>query len=361
MRNLSVFIGVIMLTNALPLVAGQHSYTARDLALAGAFSAQVNDSSSVFVNPAGIAPAYRNDTPIHEVTFSTGRAELSGTTTNDDSTHYNLIYAYTGTEFGLGLAINENDNLFLESANGLASQNISVEEVVATLAYQANSWLKLGATARSLRAETVEVVGAKEDSSKPNYKLGAQIYPWDYNNGGYLFSLKLAATHQTAGEAKPFNLQNAENQNTVVTLLPKSNTVSASFELLSASNEARNSFSISLNIETERREYPEDNNFLVASSNSNAANNLATELRRDAASIEVLKNSENVSYAFRVGMGQIEDPSNSAWSQQQLGFGIGLVYGFVVFDIGYRVSETARENMPDTKEDNVLGTLSFLF
>lgn len=358
-RKLLLSTAATCLTASAAVQAGSIAHVStsvRQMAMGGAFIAQVDEASSISINPAGVAPA-RGTAQISKEFLFYGMKRENSFSETDDSADEILGFFWTkksgNSGFGIGLydsSVGQVSYLDNSSTRNINTATLSGFDLAFSYAYSPIDELKVGTTLKAtFFGEPESADGKEHEESEYSFKLGAQYQVFD----GYLdiantstnLALSIGAIYQPEIQLSPFSSSPRH--------LLSDQDITATPETIGVGSHVRFgwisealTFRLHLNADYETSLYSDMAELIV---NPSTKGNV--ELVRAMFGSELLITGLGASntYALRAGVADQTGNIHQVLDETVRSFGLGVVGESISMNLAYEVVEPAVEGSLNRK------------
>lgn len=330
----------------------------KQMGMAGAGSAQINDSSAMSVNPAGMAVNGDMDVGTGDFFISTGEAAaLTELQTAEDAEAFALFWAKRHQSWSAGLGLYDTaamniDYVELSGADSVyKSTHLSAYDMTVYLALSVSDRFKLGGTLKmaSVSTDYKDAGGNKLDDEVWSTRLGAKYIvfnqPLDFSTSSMLFLWQFGAAYEAGSSFKPFTvLKTHPLKNREVMVVPEHILLGSNMRFGWILEHA--SFVLNLNADASKETYENMSDLLIPSEQI-TMNRADVEITKTMLGAECLLKGASpgaLTYALRAGIAQQKSNFEGRFKQTTTALGVGI--------IGETLSlELALQNITDTSSE----------
>lgn len=368
MKHFNTFIFISLLTLVLVNIASassinRHDISPRQMAMGGAFSAQVNTSTSMAINPAGMALKDGTDYDMGEFFMSyTQVPELPVTEQSSTEDVLAFLWAKRYTTWTIGAGLYDRSSIQFEYEEQVGedtvtkSTQLGAYDISVYLAYAMTEKFKLGGTLKisSLSTEHKDSAGSSIEDEVYSVRLGAKYFvldtPIDFSSSAMYLAWALAAAYEPKSEFSPFaELAKHPLKDTKITGLPQEFLVGShlTFGWIFESF----SFVLNLNSDLSQANYSGLAELLVPASEYKNI-----ELTKKMLGAELLFNASGsaVTYAMRAGISDQTSNIDDAFDEKMISAGVGVSSKNLFLDLSVQ-----KEVLPETALDNRKAKMNF--
>jgi hypothetical protein len=339
--------------------------SARDMALAGAFVANTDGSTSIAINPAGIAPRTKYDIRMAELSLAgTLRRSKVHETDKHTSQLYGFYWMSQKENFSWGLGLYDNavyELRYFDDQNKLNKMVVSGYDMSLAYAYALSESLKIGVAVKlsNLGPNDNENKKTKDEDDPINFKLGGQ-----YNLlNGYIdlqqtslsFNCNTGLSYQPEITASLSNLAKTHPlYEREVTLLPESYVLGTHLQFAWLTRSLSMVFNINGDYKNTR--YSNMGELFFPGTK---ASQIEIQEQRLGFELLVSQQKQSNSYAIRAGIAKQHSKSHFAFDENTFALGLGWSNGKASIDIAHLLSKPSTFNRYSSDRSQTNLTISF--
>lgn len=342
----------------------------KQMGMGGAGSAQVNDATSMAINPAGMA--IRDSSESDTVDFVLSYAESS---VHRDEISYekadalSIFWAkrYYKWTVGVGLYDTASLNLDYLEMDGdqllTQSTHLGGYDISLYLAYDYSEDFKLGATFKmsSVITDYKDASNSKLEDEVWSLRLGAKYFvfdtPIDFSNSSMQLAWQLAAAYEPESEFQPFaELKTHPLKNREVSGFPELCLVGSTIRFGWIFDSF--SFVIHLNTDLSQETYNQMSDLLIVSERVDNKRGDVVLTKKMLGSEWLFKGTDpnSITYALRFGLSDQSSNFENELEEQKASFGLGFIGKNASFELAVQkqLSETEEEQ---TKNEDLIWSI----